>query len=79
MRWAIKIGRIDILLEVSLMSTHLALSCIGHLGHLYHVFGFLKEKSKTKLDFDPAHPQISENMFQEYDWQYFIKTPRRKS
>ena len=26
-----------------------------------------------KLDFDPAHPQISENMFQEYDWKYFYR------
>ena len=71
--WAVGIGRIDILLEVSLMSTHLALPRIGHLEHLYHVFVLLKDKPKMKLYFDPARPQISDNMFQEYDWQDFYR------
>ena len=31
LRWAIEIGRIDILLEVVLLSSHLALSRAGHL------------------------------------------------
>ena len=71
LRWEIEIGRVEILLEVSHMSTHLALPRIGHLENLYHVFGFLKEKPKMRLAFDPAHPQISENVFQKYGWQDF--------
>ena len=71
MRWEIKIGRIYIILEVSFMYTHLALPLIGHLEHLYHVFGLPKAKPKMKFSFDPSHPEISENMFQEYYWQYF--------
>ena len=35
LRWAIEIGRIDILLEVSLLSSHLALPCIGRLQAVY--------------------------------------------
>ena len=31
LRWAVEIGRLDILLEVSLMSAHLALPRQGHL------------------------------------------------
>ena len=31
LRWACEIGRVDILLETSLLSTHLASPCIGHL------------------------------------------------
>ena len=31
LRWAIEIGRIEILLKVSLLSSNLALPCIGHL------------------------------------------------
>ena len=54
------------MLKVSLMSTLLALPGIVHLENLYHVFGFLKEKPKMRLAFDPAHPQISKNMFQQY-------------
>ena len=61
------------MLEVSLMSTHLALPRISHLENMYHVFGLLKEKPKIRLVFDPAHPQISENMFQQYDWQDFYR------
>ena len=73
LRWAIYIGRVDILLEVSLMSTHLALQRIVHLENLYYVFGFLNKKLKMRLVFDPAHTQISENMSQQYDWQDFYR------
>ena len=31
LRWAVEIGRVDILLEVSLLSSHLALPRVGHL------------------------------------------------
>ena len=39
LRWAVEIGRVDILLEVSLLSSHLALARIGHLQYVYHIFG----------------------------------------
>ena len=51
LRWAIEIGRIDILLEVLLMLNHLALPRTRYLEHLYHVFVFLKEKPKIKSGF----------------------------
>ena len=35
LRWAIELGRVDILLEVSLLSTHLALPRTGHLQQVY--------------------------------------------
>ena len=43
LRWAIELGRVDILLEVSLLSTHLALPRTGHLQQVYHIFGYLKQ------------------------------------
>ena len=39
LRWAIELGRVDILLEVSLLSSHLALPRVGHLEQVYHIFG----------------------------------------
>ena len=42
LRWAIEIGRVDILLEVSLLSSHLALPRQGHLEQVMHTFGYLK-------------------------------------
>ena len=42
---------------------------IVHLEQLHHIFWFLKEKPKLRLAFDPAHYQLSGNIFQKYDWQ----------
>ena len=67
--WAIEIGRIDILLEVSLLSSHLALPRIGHLQAVYRIFGYLKQVPKRRLHFDPKKPIISEDRFQIFDWE----------
>jgi hypothetical protein len=42
LRWAVELGRVDLLLETSLMSAHLALPRIGHLEQVMHMFGYLK-------------------------------------
>jgi hypothetical protein len=67
LRWAVEIGRVDILLEVSQMSTHLAMPRIGHLEQVYRIFGYLKLYPKRKLAFNAQHPRISEKMFRKYD------------
>ena len=73
LRWAVELGRVDILLETSLMSTYLAMPRSGHLEHVYRMFGFLKLYPKRKLTFDPQHPKISDRMFTRYDWQDFYR------
>ena len=73
LRWAIELGRVDILLEVALLSTHLVLPRAGHLQQLYHIFGYLKNSSRRRLYFDPEHPNISESRFQTFDWIDFYK------
>ena len=73
LRWAIELGRVDILLEVSLLSSHLALSRVGHLQQVYHVFGYLKGSPRRRLFFDPDHPNISEDRFHKFDWVDFYK------
>ena len=54
-----KIGRIDILLEVIVLSTHLTLPQEGHLEKLLHIFRYLKIHNKTRLMFDCSYPIIS--------------------
>ena len=76
LRWAIKIGRIDILLEISLLSSHMALPRIGHLQAVYWIFGYLKQVPKCRLYFDPKKTIISEDRFQIFDWKYFYKDAR---
>lgn len=44
--WAVDIGRVDINLEVSMMSSHLALPRQGHLEAVLHMFGYLKSHKK---------------------------------
>ena len=78
LRWAVEVGRVDILLETSLMSTHFALPRRGHLEKLYHIFGYLKMNPKCKLFFDPQHPNIDERAFEEHDWYEFYRDAKER-
>ena len=69
MRWAVKNERVDILLEVSLLSSYLALPRGGHLQAVYRIFGYLKQVPKMKPYFDPTNPSISEDRFKSFDWE----------
>jgi hypothetical protein len=73
LRWAVEIGRLDILLEISLLSSHLALPREGHLEQVYHIFAYLKHGSRRRIYLDPSYPSISESRFQAYDWTDFYK------
>ena len=70
LRWVVEIGRVDILLEVPLLSFQLALPHVGHVYAVYRVFGYLKQAPKRKLYFDPREPMISEDRFQNFNWEY---------
>ena len=72
LRWAVELGRVDILLEASLMSTYMAMPREGHLQMLYRMFAYLKTNSR-KLGFDPRHPSINEKRFKQYDWHDFYR------
>jgi hypothetical protein len=74
LRWAVELGRIDILTEVAMLSTYLALSRTGHLEQVYHIFGYLKDNPKKTLAFDPRHPKIDEGRFNKTaDWHEFYR------
>ena len=73
LRWAVEIGRVDILLEVALMSQHMALPREGHMQELFHIFGYLKENKKLRILFDPKQPYVDDRWFKEYDWFDFYR------
>jgi len=73
LRWAIEIGRVDILLETSLLSKHLALPREGHLEQALHMIGYLKSHKKLRLLFDPGCPTVKESWFSKYDWFDFYR------
>ena len=47
LRWIVELGRVDLDVEVSMMSSHLALPRECHLKEIYHIFAYLKAHSNT--------------------------------
>ena len=58
LHWATEIGRVDILLEVSLLSQYQANPREGHLEQLLHIFAFLRKHPKITLYMSPESPRI---------------------
>ena len=70
LRWIVELGRIDIDVEVSMMSSHLALPREGHLKELYHIFAYLKAHSNAEMVFDPTPIEPDMSLFVREDWSY---------
>jgi hypothetical protein len=58
LRWATEIGRVDILLEVALLSQYSASPREGHLEQLLHIFAFLRKHPKLTLYLSPELPMM---------------------
>lgn len=73
LRWAIELGRFDILLEVSLLlSQYQANPRVGHLEALYLIISYLHNNPTKRILFDPNLPSIAEGMFWcDDDWTDF--------
>ena len=68
LHWIIELGRVDICLEVSMMSSHLTLPRAGHLQHLLQMFAYLKKYHNTEMVFDLSDPVVNESDFERKDW-----------
>ena len=68
LRWIVELGRVDVCLEVSMMSSHLALPREGHLEQVLHIFAYLKKYHNTELVHDPSNSVVDENVFERRDW-----------
>jgi len=68
LRWAMELGRLDILTPVSLMSSYMAAPRRGHLDQLFHIFGYLKCHDRSKLVFDDTQPVFEQARFTKCDW-----------
>ena len=71
LRWIVELGWIDIITEVSTLSSHLALPRQGHLDAVYHLFAYLEKKHNARIAFDPTYPEIDLRHFKECDWKNF--------
>ena len=70
-RWAIELGRFDILTEVSLLSQYQASPRVGHLEALYLIANFLCRNPMRRIVFDPRTPTLDESVFIPGDWKDF--------
>ena len=68
LRWIVELGRVDICLEVSMMSSHLELPRKGHMEQVMQIFGYLRKYHNAELVFDPSDPLINEQDFERKDW-----------
>jgi hypothetical protein len=68
LRWIVELGRVDVCLECSMLSSHLALPREGHLYQLFQVFAYLKKYHNTEMVYDPSDPCVDESAFELRDW-----------
>ena len=71
LRWMVELGRIDMMTEVSMLASHLAMPREGHLEAIFHIYAYLKQKYNSRLAFDPTYPCIDMSDFKECDWKQF--------
>ena len=62
-----ELGRVDMYLEVSVLSQYLASPRQGHLKTAYHLFAYLKAHPQVKFVFDPTEPHVNERPFEKVD------------
>jgi hypothetical protein len=79
LRWAVELGRIDIQVEVAIMSQYQASARQGHLEALYLIFHFLWKNPKKRLVMDPKQPEVDESVFNNTaQWEEFYGSLREE-
>ena len=89
LRWICELGRIDILMPVSMLSRYLISAREGHLDQVFHTFAYLKRYETSTMVFDDTEPEFDERRFKECNWsEYYpdakvvlpdMPTPRGRS
>ncbi len=73
LQWMVELGRIDMITEVNIMASYVAMPREGHLDNIFHMFAYLKIKYNSRMVFDPSYPNIDMTDFKECDWKHFYK------
>ena len=63
-----ELGIIEIITEVSMLASQLALPHECHLEAVFYIFGYLKGHHNSRMVFDPTCPTHDMLMFQEHGW-----------
>jgi hypothetical protein len=70
-RWAIELGRMDIMVEAGLLARFQAAPREGHLEQLFHIFAYLKKYNRSTVCFDWTEPVFDESQFSVCDWKEY--------
>jgi hypothetical protein len=71
LRWAVELGRVDMYVDVALLSSHHVEPRTGHLQQVFHIFIYLKSHLNSHLVFDPNYIAWENASFEQYDWHEF--------
>jgi hypothetical protein len=71
LRWICELGRIDILMPVSMLSRYLVSARVGHLDQVFHIFAYLKRYETSTMVFDDTEPDFDERRFKECNWSEY--------
>jgi hypothetical protein len=71
LRWVCELGRVDILVAVSMLSRYLVSPREGHLQQVFHLFAYLKHHKRSRMVFDDTEPTFDPNAFKTCDWSEF--------
>ena len=63
LRWMVELGIIDIITDVSMLASQLALPQEGHLESVFHIFGYLKGHHNYRMVFDLTYPTPDMSIF----------------
>ena len=76
--WMIKMRRIEIIMKVSLLSSHVALPREGHLEAAIHVMAHVGQRYNSRLVYDSLYPEIDHSVFKNMIDKSSIGMPKRQ-
>jgi hypothetical protein len=79
LHWCIKLGWINIIVEVSLLYCCLACPREGHMEQAFHVFGYLKKHARSWMVFDETVSAINQSRFRVVDRSEFYPEVKEAS
>ena len=69
----IKLGRIDIISKVLLLSSHVVLPWEGHLDAALHVMVHVGQRYNTRVVHDPFYAEIDHSVIKKRDWSEYYR------
>ena len=64
----VEIDRVNICIEISIISSHLVLPREKYLKQVLYIFVYLSKYYNTEIVFDTSDPEINKSDFEKQDW-----------